>query len=643
MGACSARCPNRGCLRSKQIMKFLDHLASARACVGTRACAYARVVALLGLTLPFMALALTRYLDGSTGANSAGAYAALVFLGYYLLIPLAVLSIVFLLLVAWPRLATIVCAVLIGSMLFYLVFDATIYRVYRFHVDAFWIEYAVQSFSGIGISGLTLAMAGAVVAAVAALQVLLFRVSGRMRHPGRLAAAVVVVAVFAYSASQAMHVLAYERNDTRFTDMTLRLPFYFPIISHKHAVKYADRLSLIEETPGSMEDSGLALAYPLREVACDSTAVARRPNILVLLLESWRGDSMNEKVSPHMYRFGLRSSVFTDHFSSGNSTPAGVFSIFYGIHPTYWPAVKANSAAIHNPVLIDVLQQNGYRFGIFADSHFDRHKIKDGMFRDIEVQEEFAGRSADLKDRDLTNRLYQFARESSEAGRPFFGFAFYKSTHFSYYYPRDAARFTPASKLNIALAGGERDPEAFLNDYYNSVSWVDSLVGDLLSHLEADGILQNTIVVITSDHGEEFNDNDENYWGHTSNFTGYQTHVPLIVYVPWEKPRVVSKTTAHVDIPPTLIQEGLGCTQDVGDYSNGENLFGPLAEQRPVIICSYINHAIVANGDVYSVFPMYVQKYKLWDIKTRADGISPDLARRAMDEMRRFYRSGNAF
>lgn len=615
-------------------------LKTARAWLAARAGAYARVIALLGLTLPFLFLALTRYLDGTSGLSIAGVYAGLVFLGYYLLVIQILVSVLFGLFATWPRFATALCATFIGGTLFYLLVDATVYRVYRYHVDAFWIDLVFQNFSGIGITGSTFAIAAAVMGVVGGLLWVLFRLAGRIRRRGRFAAALIALAVVSYAASQGLHVLAYERNDTRFTDMTLRLPFYLPITSHRHAMKYADRLTAIAETPGSSEsESGLALAYPLREIACDSTSVARRPNILVLLLESWRADALNERVTPHMHALAGRSSVFESHYSSGNSTPSGVFSIFYGIHPTYWAAVKANSAAVDNPVLIDVLEENGYRFGIFADSHFQRHKIKDGMFRDIEVHEDFAGKSADANDRDLTDRLYRFATDSHRAGRPFFGFAFYKSTHFSYYYPREFARFTPASKLNIALASGERDPEAFLNDYLNSVSWVDSLVGGLVARLEADGILQNTIVVITSDHGEEFNDNKENYWGHTSNFTGYQTRVPLLIYVPWREARRIQETTAHVDIPPTLLQEGLGCAQDAGDYSNGVNLFGAPLGARPVIISSYINHAIVTNDDVYSVFPMYVQKYKLWDINAEAEAIPPDLAKRAMDEMRRFYRA----
>jgi membrane-anchored protein YejM (alkaline phosphatase superfamily) len=449
--------------------------------------------------------------------------------------------------------------------------------------------------------------------------------------------AVWIGATFAsYLLSQAIHVVAYEKNDARFTDITRQLPFYYPITSHRNASKYASLLPMIAEDSTRVE-SVASLAYPAYDVELAASAVQRRPNILMLVLESWRFDCMNEVVSPSIHALSLRGSNFENHFSSGNSTPSGVFSLFYGIHPTYWGAVKANSAAIHNPVLIDVMEANGYQFGIFADSHFQRHKIKDGMFRGIEVQESFAGSTPDANDRDLTQRLLAFAVEQDSLGKPFFAFAFYKSTHFSYYYPKDSARFTPARKLNIALAGTKSDPTAFLNDYRNAIHYVDGLVGLLVEELEARNILENTIVIVTSDHGEEFNDNKANYWGHTSNFTGFQTRVPMVVYVPWREPRRVTDVTAHIDIPPTILEEGLGWRRPVADYSNGRNLFGPARGDRAIVVASYVNHAVITGDDVYSVYPMYVQKYKLWDINEKAAAPRTDLARSAMAEMHRFY------
>ena len=67
--------------------------------------------------------------------------------------------------------------------------------------------------------------------------------------------------------------------------------------------------------------------------------------------------------------------------------------------------------------------------------------------------------------------------------------------------------------------------------------------------------MENTIVIVTSDHGEEFNDNHAGWWGHSGNFTRYQTQVPLVFYFPGRAPRRVTQMTAHVDVPTTLLEE----------------------------------------------------------------------------------------
>jgi len=611
--------------------------SSIRAWLASRAESYAHVNVALCLNVPLLYIALVRHLEGVDLTSLPGIYASLVIVGYYFLLLQILITAVFAVCAVSTRVAVFVCAAVITAAISYLLADGFVYRVFRFHIDAFWLQYALTSFSGIGLPGWLVGAAAAALAVIIALQAGLFRLARRLPSPRLIAGSMIVTAVVAYAASQALHIVAYERNDARFTHITPRLPFYYPIMSHKDAVKYANALPMIGGS--AAPEASVSLAYPSRGVSCPPSPGARRPNILMIVLESWRADTMDDEVSPNIARFARRSSVFENHFSSGNATPTGIFSLFYGIHPTYWTAVKANSSSIHNPVLIDALEANGYAFGIFADSHFQRHKIKDAIFTGIEVHEVFAGRTPDVKDRDLTEQTIAFAEASQRAGRPFFGFAFYKSTHFSYYYPKDSARFLPATKLNIATATPRaRNRQEFFNDYRNSVHYTDGLVGDLLARLEAAGILQNTIVVITSDHGEEFDDNHSNYWGHAGNFTGYQTRVPMIVYVPWEKPRRVDAVTAHVDIPPTLLREGLGCGDDVKSYSNGVDLFGPIPKERPVVVSSYVNHAVIVGDDVLVVYPMVVQKHSLWNINERADAPRVDMAKQAVEEMSRFYR-----
>ena len=609
----------------------------ARGWWASRVDSYSQVVTALLLNVPVMAVALARHLEGVAFGGVTALYLLLVFVGYYALLLFLVITVVFLLTMLWRRLAMTASGALLVAALFYLVVNGIVHQVYRFHIDAFWLQYVLTSFDGMGITTPMLGMALAVLAGIALLEWGLFRLAGSLRYRGVLSTGFVVVMVAAYVASQAIHFVGYERNDSRITGITPQLPFYYPLNSHSHAVRLGELIPIVAPEGLSGAQQSTAFRYPLHDVSCLVPAGGRRPNVLLLLLESWRSDQMDSVVSPSMYALSLKSSVFLHHFSSGNATPTGVMGLFYGIHPTYWSAIKANSASIHNPVLIDALEQNGYAFGIYADSQFERHKIKDTVFQGIDVHETFAGATPDLKDADLNAQLLAFMQASRQEGRPFFGFAFYKSTHYSYCYPQSAVRFRPFRDLHIGLVGNTGDLTPFLNDYRNSVRYVDDLIGDLILEMERTGLLNETIIVITSDHGEEFNDNHANYWGHTSNFTRYQTQVPMIIYVPWEKPRQVTELTTHIDLVPTLLQEGLGCRDPVEDYSNGRNLFGPLDGARPLIMSGYVNHAIVMGDDVYSVFPMMVQKYKLGDIKAVAGPPLPDLARQALDEMHRFY------
>jgi uncharacterized protein len=216
-------------------------------------------------------------------------------------------------------------------------------------------------------------------------------------------------------------------------------------------------------------------------------------------------------------------------------------------------------------------------------------------------------------------------------------FAFYKSTHYPYNYPPDLAPFQPAKELNVMLASGADDSGPVRNDYLNSVHYVDALVGGLLERMEAQKLLDDTIVVITGDHGEEFNDSKDNSWGHTGNFTTYQTRVPLIVYVPWQQPRQVTVVTSQVDIAPTLMQEGLGCGRNTKDYSNGLNLFGPLPDRRPVVVSSYINHALILGEDVFVSWPLYMQRYKLDGSSDNVGWPAGDLLNEALTGMSLVY------
>jgi membrane-anchored protein YejM (alkaline phosphatase superfamily) len=116
--------------------------------------------------------------------------------------------------------------------------------------------------------------------------------------------------------------------------------------------------------------------------------------------------------------------------------------------------------------------------------------------------------------------------------------------------------------------------------------------------LKKEHLLENTIVIITGDHGEEFLENG--HWGHNSAFTEQQVRVPLLLWVPGTKHHEIQKMTSHLDIPATILPL-LGVENPANTYSLGYNLLGK--EKRPfTIICDWSRIAYV-DHEFKAIFP----------------------------------------
>src|SRR5699024_9037457 len=117
------------------------------------------------------------------------------------------------------------------------------------------------------------------------------------------------------------------------------------------------------------------------------------------------------------------------------------------------------------------------------------------------------------------------------------------------------------------------DPEPFFNLYKNSVHFVDSLAGKALATMRRKGLMDDSIVIITGDHGQEFNDTGLGYWGHNSNYSRFQTQVPLIIHWPGKGQGQITYLTTHYDIGATLMKRVLGVDNAFAATSVGHDLF----------------------------------------------------------------------
>jgi membrane-anchored protein YejM (alkaline phosphatase superfamily) len=377
-----------------------------------------------------------------------------------------------------------------------------------------------------------------------------------------------------------------------------------------------------------------SLNYPLRPLECKGGSGL---NVLLILVDSLRADAFNKEVMPNSFeRFEASPQAFnfTDHLSGGNATQAGLFSIFYGLPSVYWDAFSASK---REPVLMEELRKAGYENALYSAVKLTSPEFHKNVFAG-EENLRVSSEGEKKFDRDLnTQKDFRAFLDGRDAGRPFFGFLFYDSPHGFTYPPDFKEKFTPVKEINYILLSASTAPGPYMNRYKNSVNFVDGLLGEIYAMLDEKNLWENTVVILSADHGQEINDTRSNFWGHNSNFASYQSRVPLVVWWPGKKGGVMDYRTTHMDVAPTLLEEVLGCAAGAEAYSLGENIFNPV---RPPynIINSYNKRAIV-EGDNITVLDNYgaLENYDM-EYKKRKDPVSPKAISSALSDMQKFYK-----
>jgi membrane-anchored protein YejM (alkaline phosphatase superfamily) len=257
---------------------WLVSLRPVQIWLSTRAKGYTQVVATLCLNVPILALLLARHLEGVTYLGLGGVYVLLLVFGYYALALLLLVTGVFVVAIVSRRLAVVASGALLVVALFYLIVNSVVHGIYRFHVDAFWLEYLLGSYKGLGLPPSVVGTALGVLGALTALEWGMFRVARRLPHHGRIAAGFVVVAVAAFGLSQAIHVVAYHKSDPRIIGITPQLPFFYPLTSYSQAVKYGDLIPLASDAGDlSTRDGIRSFTYPMRPVRCPARPRGHSP------------------------------------------------------------------------------------------------------------------------------------------------------------------------------------------------------------------------------------------------------------------------------------------------------------------------------------------------------------------------------
>jgi uncharacterized protein len=472
-------------------------------------------------------------------------------------------------------------AIAVGATLQLCLFmDRTLFQLYGFHLNGF-VWNLVTTRGGIesmGSGNDTFAAVGAIAAGFVALQACLWWLGGRLALPPAVRSRRALVAVCAAAlvlglGERAGYAVAYAVHRNSVLEVADAIPLYLP--TRARTVTRALGIAAPEDIV-SLEASRAVIDYPLRPLE----RVPHKPlNVVWLVAESLRADALDPEVMPATSAFAARSLRFRQHYSGGNNTRMGMFSMFYGLYGGYWFAFQEQE---RDPVLMDTLIDDGYRIEARTSAKFTYPEFAETIFARVPHEQLFEGdgRPGWMNDRDNVEGLLQFIGKG-DSKQPFFAFMFFESPHARYEFPPESVIRTPyLDRLNYATMNLSRDIELIRARYLNAVHHLDSQLARVFAHLEQNGLLDSTIVVVTGDHGEEFM--EKGHWGHASGFSEEQTRVPLVLWIPGQAPAEIDRMTSHLDLPATVLGL-LGVTNPPSDYSLGYDLLHGPARTSTVV------------------------------------------------------------
>lgn len=314
-----------------------------------------------------------------------------------------------------------------------------------------------------------------------------------------------------------------------------------------------DSSDVVLEDPFRLNTVSLSRPEPLATPPLDG-AVPRRTNLVVILLESAGSVYLGRDPEPMPFLSGMHEggtgAALTAHYTTWPQTTKAIFSLLCSElpYPTYEPISIVNPR-IPCTCMPRVLKEQGYRTALFSsqDLTFDMaiNFLKDrGFDRMVDINDMPASEGAwktswGLDERTTAGQALAWIR--AEPDRPFFLLLGTVSGHNPYELPPDVNR--------LDADASDRDR------YLQSLSFVDRVMADFAGELEAHGILEDTLFVIVSDHGESFGQHPGDF-GHGATVWDSAVRVPVTLMGPQLgtlATRQVRQPTSHLDLAPTIL------------------------------------------------------------------------------------------
>lgn len=518
-----------------------------------------------------------------------------------------------------PQVAQVVYLVFASLLVVLAIVDQYVFSLYRFHINAFVLDMIFGGNAGqiFAVSSVMVIKVVAIVMSVAILMAGICYLAKKIER--RVSVKLCLIVLLAVTlTSQVINTYGSAARSISVVKSREWLPYYFP----SSAIRFMAKIGVIDPTQFNKikeqllrkrndqsssvldptqfnkikeQKGGEVFFYPKHDIECVSPDTLY--NIVWIFIDSWHHDTYTEECTPNIAGFAKeRARYYANHLSSSNATESGVFSMFTGLSAYYLPDFKL---AGKSPLMLDRLQELDYQIQLFPSATLCNPPLNEILFHSLDgVNLEAEGETSYDRDCALTHQFLNYL-DSIDTDKPFFSWLFYDLPH-SFILPEHVGKpFQPAwEEVDYTKLNNDIDPIPFFNLYRNCVACVDSLVGMVIDKLEYLNMMDNTIIVISGDHGQEFNDNKKNYWGHNGNFTRAQIGVPMLVSEPGKEVDTLTHLTTHYDLCATMLSEHLGVKNPLTDYSMGM-LLSDTTDRDYIIVGSHDNFAIIYDGQIH--------------------------------------------
>lgn len=298
-----------------------------------------------------------------------------------------------------------------------------------------------------------------------------------------------------------------------------------------------------------------------------------RPNVLLIMLESVPARHLgyagySRAATPHIDRLASRSLRFHNVWSTAPQSSYSQMAMLSSLLPRRWPYLEQYEGIDYPRMLFhDIFHQLGYGTATVSSQNENWQGMR--RFQDTGTPTFYrdsndhpgphmgAGEERKLPDHLTTDVLLEWLGKQSKKA-PWAAYVNFQRTHFPYELPPGfTGRHQPSDPTPGTfgfLYYPHKELEVVLNRYDNALEYVDAQVGRLMRHLEASGRLDDTLIILSSDHGEQFYESGNNIT-HGKALNELQMRVPLLIH--WPR-RVASRDVevpfSQLDVLPTVLE-----------------------------------------------------------------------------------------